>query len=287
MVVEASYSSQEYYFEILAKAEEMAKRSEVDHRWAGGVVANLFGPNTEVVVKAQEKVAQIVKPKKQSLIRADGTVSDFDGFGLSPDELSYKVLAIYLDTYKLNLRENQEPAAPFPPISMEKTFYSGWRNYRRSPWRQFVSTFDVNPQGELTINFGYKIKFTTSWETVAAWKYQIENGPEITSLNPYCLYLRYRMRNAAGLKKKDIVKITQLEKVSDLVFKQGLSQGVDYHSLYQTWEDFTSNMLTRPDLLTLLKAQTTKFYWDRMGTAMAHGSGLFAPLANWGNKFTG
>lgn len=45
--------------------------------------------------------------------------------------------------------------------------------------------------------------------------------------------------------------------------------------------------LNHPDPLTKAKAQVTRFYWNTVGTALAHGIGILKPFANLGDRFTG
>lgn len=284
--------SGQYAIDVLSKAEEIFQRAGTDHRFVGGVITNLVGVNTSVIINAEHRIAVFTSNKEPSLIRSDRSVRDLDAIGFSPFPDSYREAMRLLREEAVRSRKQ---GLPYPPISIEPTYYSNWPG--RNRLLQLVSTIDVDEGGQYHLTFG-KVDQVTPAETFAPWIVTI--GPELrlTSINPYGLPKRYCMRNASGIKRKDravevvqdgigFSKLDMLSKIADSIQKQSLAQGVDYQSLYETWDQFIDKLLHHPDPLTKAKAIATKVYWETVGTALSHGKGILKPFAGLGDRFTG
>lgn len=276
-----------YYYDTLSKTEEILTESGVDHRFVGGVITNSIDLATIVILNSGSRKIVLESPRQTSVIREDGSISDMDIIGFSRDKDTYKEAERKLAE---EARKAKQKKLPYPTRSIEATHYPNWR--ARFRLLQFVSTFDVDNQGELSLNFG-KVHQPIPDETIAPWEINLADGLRLTSINPVGLLKCYYLRNAAGLKKKDtepIVavsevsysKIDMLAKVADIVIEQGLLQGEDYRQIFASWDQYIDNLLNHPDGVTAFKGWGTKIFWDRFGKGLAHG-----PLAPLANKFTG
>lgn len=285
-------SSEQYAVDVLSKAEEILQTSRTDHRFVGGVITNPLTLATTVFLDAPRRTVQFQSHKPHSLVRTDGSIRDIDVIGFSRFTDSYEEARRLLKEEAVKYKSQNRP---YPPISIEPTHYSNWPG--RNRLLQFVSTLDTDQQWRLHLTFGAIDQLTTH-KTFEPWQITFDGGLKLTSINPYGLPKRYWMRNASGLKKKDLAseeitlgtsysKLDILYKIADTVRKQGLAQGEDYKKLYETWDQFIDTLINHPDPLTRAKAIVTKLYWNTIGTALAHGTGLLKPFASWGDKFTG
>lgn len=291
-MVSVEAKSQGYYIHVLNTAERILQDSGVDHRFLGGAVTNPVSLVTKVGIDTRQKKAVYQDIKPMSLVRHDGSIRDIDVIGFSANP----------DTYTEARRRFHEEAIlahkqglPYPPISIEPISYLP-PSFKQK-LLQFVSTIYVNSDGRLNLSFG-EVNQVIPDETLAAWHITFPGGLELTSINPYGIPKRYAMRNASGLKRKDKAieeirdgiaysKIDILTLIANSVTEQGLAQGVNYPAMYKSWEDFIYNLQNHPDWLTAKKAAITKWYWDTIGTALAHGRGIFKPFASLGDSFTG
>lgn len=280
-----------YYIDVVARLEEVFGASGVEHRFVGGVIANPVNLHTIVSVNLPQRTADFRNFSQLSLIRGDNSVRDIDAIGFSTDQATYAEARARV---KEEAGKAKTKGLPYPPVSIEATSYPGWP--RRNKLLQFVSTLDVDEAGVLGLNFG-EVNQPTPWETFEPWHASF-GQLRIKSINPYGIYLRYFMRNASGLKKKDrepvefegeigYSKVDLLTRISDQVQAQAGEFNMDYFAGYESWREFIRKLKEEPDPLTWSKAFATKLYWNTVGTAFAHGAGIFKPLAHLGDRFTG
>ncbi len=247
--------STSYGIDVLAKAEEILTDSGVDHRFVGGAIANHIIPGTSVTIDGNARTAIFDSFSIPSLIRSDGSVRDLDAIGFSPHPETYEEAR---KRFEEERRAAGKRGLPYPPVSIEPTYYPDWPS--RNRLLQLVSTLDVDRKGDLHLTFG-AIDQPTPWETMEPWKMVFGNAYKLTAINLVGLPLRYYMRNPSGLKKKDQTpeaskngasysKVAILQKVADSVKKQGLDQGADYATLYNSWEKFIDTLTHHPDPLT-------------------------------------
>lgn len=108
--------STQYAIDVLSKAEEIFREAGTDHRFVGGVITNLVGVDTGVIINAEHRIALFTSNKEPSLIRNDGSVRDLDAIGFSPFPDSYKEAMRLLREEAVRSRKQD---LPYPPISIE------------------------------------------------------------------------------------------------------------------------------------------------------------------------
>ncbi len=72
------------------------------------------------------------------------------------------------------------------------------------------------------------------------------------------------------------------------IVREAEKHGIDYrHGLYKPWIDFIRSITRDQEPSMIIRRMITGAYWDSIGTAVAHGRGIFRPLAELGDRFTG
>ncbi len=291
-MIKTEASSDQYYVDTVSRAEEIFNQAEVEHRFVGGIVTDTLGADTIVKVDSLNRQANIYYHRPFSLIRPDQTVKDLDviGFSLYPE--SYREAERKLAE---EARLAKQKGLPYPDISTEATYYPGWRKRNRTI--QLVSTFDVDDEEKLYLNFG-SISQQIPWETVDPWVMTFDGGLKFTTINPVGLMKCYSLRTYAGIKKKDLApavlhegvaysKMDLIARAAQFVDDQAFLDQQEYFGIYQSWDEYTDRLLNHPDGLTRVKALVTRLYWNTIGPSVAHGRGWVRPLVSFNSKFTG
>lgn len=226
-------------------------------------------------------------------VRSDGTVKDIDMVVFTPDHS--KVLRARRTFAKWST-EAETQGLILPKISMEAARHPGWP--KRNLLKQFVTAWEIDQQNIPHLVFG-ALDQALNPASIEPWTIDLGNGNKITIFNPVAHALCYALRVPSGIKRKDREKIgedangqpySRIGLVNGLGYeatKLGFLQGVDYNDMYKEWACYIEALRKRPDPLTRVKGMVTGFYWDTIGTQVAHGSGIFAGLSKFGDKMAG
>lgn len=292
--IETQTSINERYIQAIRDVETLGNKLEIDHRFVGGTFTDLINPQTRVVVDHHHRVIHLENYNPLTMLRTDGTVKDIDLICFCPDQERFHQLKQLFEKQMVNAKKRREY---YPFVSVEPTHHPNWPKRKR--WKQFVTTFDVDEKGVLSLNFG-RVHQPISWESVEPWRVDFNNGVSFTILNPYAHALCYLLRIPSGVKNKDrkisvdsevrkpYSKISILMRLAAQINMDGKINGYDYRgSLYQSWIEYIRMLLKHPDPLTAFKAKITRAYWNGPGEAIAHGRGILNPLSKLSNRMSG
>ena len=283
------------FTKIVDEIETICQRNNLNHRFVGGILSDLLDLATIQSAKIDPINKTLFLPHhlKPTLIRADGTIKDFDMITFSADQNAHRVTR---ENIAGRERQAEKMNDPYPFASLEPTRYPAQGN--RNRFTQLVSSLDVDANNQLYLSFD-AISQPISWDSVEAWKVILNNGTFFTTLNPYAHALRYFMRTPAGVKRKDkelmltpighTNKIHLLMSLASRVKKEALKHGIDYRSkeYYEPWKEFILALLKLQNTRVKIKGFILKKYWDGPGTALAHGKGILKPFRKLGDKFSG
>lgn len=291
-------SADELFLQAILNVQRLGEEYEIDHRFVGGTITDLLNSQTAVSFDHKNRVMRLKNYNPPAMFRSsDGTIKDVDLICFCPDLQRFQEF-----TRQLKEQTNQARIVerPRPHISVEPTFYNPhWPERKR--WRQFVTTFDVDKTGALSLNFG-QIHQSISWESVAPWQVKLDrDGVYFTTLNPYAHALCYLLRVPSGIKRKDKEifpdsarptgrgsKVSLLMNLAHQADIDGKPRGYQYKDgHYQPWVEYIKKLLKQPDPLTAFKARFTRAYWDGPGEAIAHGRGAFRTLSTLSNRMSG
>ncbi|MDO8657444.1 MAG: hypothetical protein Q7K55_01790 [Candidatus Levybacteria bacterium] len=294
----------DYYIKTILGIEEEFKALGLNHRFVGGTFTDLLSPQTTSLIDVEKRTLSLVNSPSPVPRRKDGTIKDLDivCFG-GEKELIGKVE----DAYRSKMKKAIAEGKPYPYVSLEYANRAEWTPRKRH--RQFVTTFDVDGEGVLSLNFR-SIHQPISWESVEPWTVNIGEKGSITILNPYAHALCYALRVPSGVKKKDkeIValendklkaynKMFLIMSLAKQVREADLRNGVRYNDkfnsdtgltgLYRPWIDYINKLLKNPDPVTRGIAKVTKTYWNTIGTRVAHGGFPFGVISRFSNRTGG
>jgi len=286
-------------------SSELGFKSPLEHRFVGGTLTDLLGPDTKADIDIKNRTVNLKNHLSPNLYRADSTVKDVDLICFCPPGNDIDNARSVL---KVPSQESIDTGIPYPNVSIESVKKRRKDGLR---FKQFVTTFEIDDKGELSLNFG-KVHQSISWKSVEPWKVVLEDGTSFTILNPIAHALCYPLRLPSGVKKKDRVmktagiltnhvsdddvreweqkynKMSLVMKLATQVRQEGFKKGIDYmQDLYKDWIEYINKLHKHPDMLTHVKAGITRFYWDTMGEAVSHGKGPFLIFSRLSDKFTG
>lgn len=283
------------YIRIINEIEKYCQESGLDHRFVGGTLTDLIGPQTEFEIDIDRKRINLKNPNYPSLIRSDGTSKDVDLAVFTPDKTKFEAAKQLFKEWGLKAREG---GLQFPHISVEAAKHPNWQP-RRNKFKQFVTVFEYDQEGNPYLTFG-SIDQKINPDSLEPWTIEAEHGIKISTFNPVAHTLCYALRVPSGVKKKDkevigtdysgkpYNKMGMIGRLAHEMLTTGREKGIDYKSEYYTdWINYIHTLSRKPDLLTKIKGMITGLYWDTIGTKVAHGAGVFAKLSTLSNRFTG
>ena len=287
-----SPESNEQYLNAILSVDRLCKMYDLDHRFVGGTLTDLISPRTKATFDFENRRVHLKDYNQPQMFRADGTIKDMD-------LVSFRRNSEAFEDGKETLGEKEQgvkkQGLPFPHISIEpiKTPANP-----RNPSLQLVSGFESDEHQDLFLTFDH-IRQKIDRETVKPWRIVLTDdfGVSFVTLNPYAHALRYLMRVPSGMKGKDkelkrengqiYNKMSPYVNLALLFDEAAQAQGIDITALYKPWIDFILKMRDDPSPRIRAKRLATGTYWDTVGTALAHGRGIFEPLSKLGDRFTG
>lgn len=272
---------------------EQAGQAYLDgsHRFVGGVLPLKYHHNEDGSVVLDSRVKfdfdnrtmHLENHEPFDLFRSDETNRDIDMIDLSSDPVARKkfrafVTALRTGASAVNL--------PHPHVGVEGVFYHGGRRRRR--FAQLVSAFEEDEDGQQYLAFG-NLRVAINPRTLEPWRVVFEDGTSVTMLNPFAHYLCYLLRVPSGTKPKDVQSgsLGAQGAVADEFIRQGLDNGINYMALHTEWYKYIHRLRYRQDVPTWIKAHITNFFWSTIGESVAHGRGVFKPLADKTTGFKG
>lgn len=275
------------YVEILSAVGQYCQEHGLDHRFVGGTLTDLIGPQTEFGIDIFKRTVTLKNPNDPTSERSDGTVKDIDMVVFTPDQS--KFLEARREFAEWGSRAKSQGLV-FPTISLEAARYPHWP--RRNNLTQFVTAWEVDGKGIPHLAFG-SIDETIKSASIEPWKIDLGGGTQITTFNPVAHALCYSLRVPSGIKPKDMEIIGRYDDsvigspFSKMLLVEGLRNGVNYNDVFREWADYIEALSKGSDLMIRLKRIITGVYWNTVGTQISHGSGIFGRLSVMGNKFTG
>lgn len=250
---ESRLRESELYLQDILAVEEACNRHGINHRFVGGTFTDLLGPATQTIIDIERKTIHLENYNPPTAVRSDGTIKDADLICFCEDQ--EKVAKAQREIQGLAVTAKKQ-RRPFPFVSLEPTHYSDWPEHKR--WKQFVTTFEVDKKGDLSLNFG-RIHQSITWESVEPWRVDLGNGVSFTILNPFAHALCYVLRVPSGVKKKDkeiltdpswgpYSKMSILMRVASRVHVAGEEHRLDYKRLYQPWVEYIRRLTKLPPL---------------------------------------
>lgn len=271
----------ERYVQILAGIENYCSQNNLNHRFVGGTLTDLIGPQTEFEIDAAGKTIRLKGSNPQIMMRGDGTVKDVDLVIFSNNRQTYIEAR---NTFAAWARTAKAENIPFPQISVEAAYHPGWP--KRNRLKQFVSAFEVDGKGHLALTFG-NVRQQIPHESIEPWTVILENGTRLTTFNPVAHRLCYQLRVPSGIKPKDRNKMPTLLEFAQKTIAAGLVLGINYVTMYQPWITYIDKLQNHPDPLTKVKGTATKLYWETLGTQVSHGAGPLGRLSRLSDKLSG
>ncbi|OGD87242.1 hypothetical protein A3H83_00010 [Candidatus Roizmanbacteria bacterium RIFCSPLOWO2_02_FULL_39_8] len=273
--------SEDEYLQIISDIESYCRENELDHRFVGGTVTDLIGPETEFQIDVAERRIKLINANKPRMIREDGSVKDMD---LVVFTKSREEFLRAKSEFERKEAEAKTQNKPFPQISIESAYQPDWP--KRNKLKQFVSAFEFNQNGSSHLAFGDTTQ-EISPETLQPWTINIDGWNQITVFNPVAHRLCYELRVPSGLKPKDVAKMPPLENFAYAVITAGLDSGIDYRIVYNSWWTYIQKLQRFPDPLTKVKGKITEVWWKTLGTSVTHGKGMLGNLSRFNNKMNG
>lgn len=281
------------YLDAILSIEQTCKTFGIDHRFVGGTLTDLLNTETQARIDYNNRRIYLTDYTPPQMFRSDSTVKDVDLICFPSRKSSFELAKYSLSEHE---RRGRKDGKKYPSVSIEPA--RGGEFPSANPLLQVVSGIERDGT-DTWLTFDY-MRQRIDPETLAAWKIVLtENGnASFTTLNPYAHILRYAMRVPSGIKKKDksfsfdgegnrFNKIMLMKRLAVQVKDEGEKYGVDYKELFRPWGDFIIAMRFDQSQSVAAKRAITQGYWDSIGTAIAHGKGIFSPLASLGDKFTG
>lgn len=279
----------DWYNTILSTVETYCRENALEHRVVGGTLTDLLGPQTAFEIEVENRTIRLKNHKEPSLTRGNGTIKDLDLVLFTPN---YQAFLRAKEQFRYWQNQAKAQNIPFPLISVEAARHPGWPE--RNKLKQFVTAFEVKEDGKLYLTFG-NLEQEIAPETVDGWKIVLEDKTSLTTFHPYAHALAYLLRVPSGLKPKDRKVIgtdqqgaySKFDLISNLAahtFKAGEQFGIDYWQIYQSWMDYTRELLLYPDLPTRIKGGITGFYWRTVGERISQVDSIVSFLSN---KFSG
>jgi hypothetical protein len=280
------------YCDTIGAIEEICKDIPF-HVHVGGTFTDLIGPKTTFTISPVSRTLILANYLPPTMIRSDGTPKDIDMIVGVKKKLDF-----------LKLKERLKALTPtnknhelFPSISVEPIlYYPEWKP--RNAIFQLVSGIDVDQANTPFLVFGFN-RTPISWKSLEKWKVTAGHL-EFATLNPFAHALRYPMRVPSGVKKKDkeikvendfrFNKMSLLMRLANQIYIAGLEVGIDYknENYYLPWKEFLINgFLKKQSALTKVKAGITGWFWNSIGTEIAHGKGFLEPFSHLSDRFTG
>lgn len=280
------------YLEDIHGIQELCEEWDANHRFVGGTFTDLINPRTKARFDFDANIIYLTNHTPTQLIRSDGTVKDVDIISFIEDPAEFQLIKRKLERLEKAAKSN---GGKFPHVSIEPTRFPNFPP--RNPLLQLVSGFEVDENGDLYLTYD-RIRQKVDWETVEPWDVVLPDNTSFTVLNPYAHALRYLMRVPSGVKGKDkelkrengqtYNKMSPYVNLALLFAEQAqFNYGLDIDGLYAPWIDFIMEMRYDSSLGMKAKRAVTGTYWDTVGTALAHGKGIFEPIAKLGDRFTG
>lgn len=291
MSPEGREATSQKYLHALLTVEQICRLHNLDHRFVGGTLTDFLSPQTRWEIDFPNQTLYLKNYTSPQMYHSDGTIKDVDLICFCPYEREFIQGKSALKSLEKDRKQRREP---FPYPSLEPTLFPDWP--KRNIFAQMVSGLEVDEGGRLYLVFD-KIRQPVEWETVEPWRVVLTNhgNISITTLNPFAHALRYAMRVPSGVKRKDKeIQVTEDERFNKMSLLMHLGRqveqeaqkfGYDYrHGLYRPWIDFIQEIMRSEDLRIMVKRKITGKYWDTIGTAVAHGRGIFKPLAAWARQ---
>lgn len=266
------------YAGAITNIERVCSDLLADHRFVGGTLTDLLNPTTEADVDFSYRRIILRKFTPPQMFRTDGSVKDVDIICFPVRLDKFKKIKTELKILEMSEKMRGHR---FPRISIETS--RGLTIPKANEFRQITSGIEYE-QGSMFLTYDH-VKQEVKPLSMQPWT--IKAGSlRFTTLSPYAHILRYCMRVPSGIKAKDKEKIPALAKLAVQVKNEAEKHGLDYQDLYKPWIDFIATIKHDTNISMLLKRALTKEWWT-IGTAVAHGRGVFGPLAQFGDKFTG
>lgn len=278
---ERTIPNEDDYLQIVSDIESYCQDNGLDHRFVGGTVSDLIGPETEFQIYVAARRIRLVNANKPTMIREDGSVKDMD---LVVFTKSREDFLRAKSTFERRETEAKAQNQPFPQISIEAAYQPDWPE--RNKLKQFVSAFEFDQDGNPSLVFG-DTNQEIGAETLQPWTIDIDGWNQITTFNPVAHRLCYELRVPSGLKPKDVAKMPPLEKFATAVIKEGLESGIDYHLEFNSWWAYIQKLQRFPDPLTRVKGIITEVWWETLGTSVTHGKGMLGNLSRFNNRMNG
>lgn len=280
----------DWYITILSEVENYCHENNLEHRFVGGTLTDLIGPQTSFDIDIKNRTIRMKNHQQPTLKRKNGTIKDVDLVLFTSDHDAYiRAKKQFIFWQEQARRQN----IPFPLISVEAARHADWP--KRSKLKQFVTAFEAREDSKLYLAFG-NLEQEIGLDTVDGWNVVLDDGTLFTTFHPYAHALSYLLRMPSGLKPKDkkiigedehgtYSKYDLVSNLAKLTFKAGEQSGIDYWQMFQSWMNYAKKLLGNPDLPTFIKAGITEWYWNTtIGTDLSQGAGplgsLVAPLSN-------
>lgn len=279
------------YLEQIERIQEACEDLDINHRFVGGTLTDLINPGTKARFDFGIDIIRLNGYTSPKLYRSDGTVKDVDLISFAENPSDFRRAKRTLARIE---KDAKEEGIRFPHVSIESTRFPDFPP--RNPFLQLVSGFEVDEKGDLFLTYD-RIRQKIDWETVSPWRVVLDDGTSFTTLNPFAHALRYSMRVPFGIKNKD----REVKKENGLIYnkmspyvdlalefaERAEDRGINMTELYSPWIEFIARMRLDRSFQMKAKRLGTDLYWSSLGTALAHGRGLFSPFASLGDRFTG
>jgi len=281
------------YLGHIETMQDICDYSEANHRFVGGTLTDFLNPRTRAEFDFDRNIVYLSDCTTPQMYRSDGTEKDADLISFCEDPLRFKRVKRELEDLEESFEHRK---LPFPHVSIEPTRFPTFAPANKA--LQLTSGFEVDKNGDLFLTFD-RIRQKTDWDTVEPWDVILtgENGVFFTTLNPFAHALRYLMRVPSGMKKKDrdikeqdgvmFNKMSPFVKLALDFAQEAETHDIDMAELYEPWIEFIMKMRYDKNLRMRAKRLATGAWWDTVGTAFAHGRGVLAPFAQFGDRFSG
>jgi hypothetical protein len=302
--VERRPSLDEFFVQTLSNVEDLCTGLEIDHRFVGGTISDLYRPDTQIEIDPEKRTITLDPFNPPTMLRPDGTVRDADLVCFSQDQSEIREA---VSGFREIAKEAKRLGLPCPYTSIESAkwvasereegtiFLRDWKKRLR----QWVTAFEVHQDSNSGCHLSLAIdpvRQEIPVRSVEPWHIKAGNLT-LTAFNPYTHWMCYRIRAPSGVKKKDLEllpvygglsRITFLKKFAQRFIDQLREQtGVNIREDYEPWWQYEQALAEASGGLLPLRRQLERLYWDTIGTSASRGRGFWGPISRLSNKFTG
>lgn len=249
---------------LILDIEAYCKKNKLNHRFVGGVsYGGLLNKKTTLTVSSDQREIHLHNHNPLTFFRSDKTLRDIDFIFLEGKRAKIIGLKRYVARLK---REVRHKIGRTPSVSFE-----GLLPHSVAPPKGFLKFVTVLEKHHNRISLRFEtIRQPISMTSLEPWTVILEDGMRFTTRSPIADYYAYQFRSPSGVKPKDVEKLVYLKKAVSVMLREA-GRG----EYYRPWATYTKRLATSTNPRVTSKRFITSWYWNTIGTNLAHGKGIF------------